>query len=283
MSNRKALLVGINRFKNYPTATLNGCVNDAHDMAAVLKDVLGYRDTEITILTDASATKDAIMITLKTMVEDAKGGKLSELIFALSSHGTQLPDASDDESDKADEVFCPHDLAAKGNAWDPDHVISDDELHDLFIQLPKSARLEVFLDTCHSGTGLKNIDPLLLLLPNAPKPRYLPPPSQEAFEEVSKMTPRGLVTNRAPSEKLPGDTCILWAACKADQTSADASFNARANGAFTYHYVKAVREGRGKLSRMQVRDQVRKALKQGKFEQTPQLETDAANRGKRSG
>jgi hypothetical protein len=34
---------------------------------------------------------------------------------------------------------------------------------------------------------------------------------------------------------------------------------------------------------MQVRDQVRKALKQGKFEQTPQLETDAANRGKRSG
>lgn len=282
-SKRLALLVGINQFKNYPTAALNGCVNDANDMAALLKDVLGFKDSEITVLTDKQATKAHIMSKLKSMVDAAKAGQAEYLVFSFSSHGTQLPDQSGDEDDKADEVFCPHDLAAKGDKWDPDYVISDDELHDLFIQLPKTARLEAFLDTCHSGTGLKDIDPIKLLLPDAPKPRYLPPPSLEAFERVDKLKLRGLVNGRTKREKPPGETCILWAACKADQTSADASFNARANGAFTYHYIKAVRESTNELIRTKIRDRVRTALKQGKFEQIPQLETNATNRGKRSG
>lgn len=283
MLKRLALLVGINQFKNYPTAALNGCVNDANDMAALLKDMFAFKDSDITVLTDKQATKARIMSKLKSMVDAAKTGRADYLIFSFSSHGTQLPDESGDESDKADEVFCPHDLAAKDDKWDPNYVISDDELHDLFIQLPKTAQLEAFLDTCHSGTGLKDIDPMKLLLPGAPKPRYLPPPSLEAFERVSKLAPRGLVNGRAKREKLPGDTCILWAACKADQTSADASFNARANGAFTFHFIKAMRESKNELGRMKIRDRVRAALKQGKFDQIPQLETDATNRGKRSG
>ena len=39
----RALCVGINLFKNYPQSTLHGCVNDANDMASVLKAYLGLK------------------------------------------------------------------------------------------------------------------------------------------------------------------------------------------------------------------------------------------------
>jgi hypothetical protein len=92
------------------------------------------------------------------MVADAKAGKLNYLVFSLSSHGTQMNDTSGDEPDGKDEAFVPHDIAEKAGAWDPAHIISDDEFHDLFVQLPANVLLEVYLDTCHSGTGLRGAE-----------------------------------------------------------------------------------------------------------------------------
>ncbi len=282
MSDRKALLVGINKFKNYPGATLSGCVNDANDMAKLLKDLLGFTDSDITILTDAQATKAKIMAGLSSMVADAKAGKLKYLVVSLSSHGTQVPDIGQDEPDRADEAFCPYDLAQKGNQWDLDHIIVDDELHDLFVQLPKNVLLECYFDTCHSGTGLKDVNAIAMLMPNAPKPRYLPPPSWEAFELVRDLPMGGLAGKRKKDKELASHN-ILWAGCKSDQTSADAFFAGRANGAFTYNFINVVRDSNNKLTRAQVRDKVRALLKKGKFEQIPQLECDATNRNQPAG
>ena len=269
-SSRRALCVGINKFKNYPASALQGCVNDANDMASLLKAFLGFTAKDITILTDAKATKANIMSNLTKMVADAKAGKLSYLVFSLSSHGTQVPDTSGDEPDKADEAFCPHDLAQAGNQWDPNHVICDDELHDLFIQLPETVLLEVYLDTCHSGTGLRAIDMLL-----DRKPRYLPPPSLVAFEEVEGRATRGI--HRKLLDK--GITHhILWAACRPDQTSADAHIGGSWHGAFTYYFAKEMRACQNKLARKDVLAKVRADLKAGKYTQTPQLESDATNR-----
>lgn len=154
MPGRKALCVGINKFQNYPSATLRGCVPDAENMTLLLEKLLGFASSDITTLVDSKATKANIMAGLKEMVKGAVDGKYSYLVFSLSSHGTQVPDLSGDEPDRADEAFCPHDLAQKGDKWDPNHIIADDELRDLFVQLPKGVLLEVYLDTCHSGTGL---------------------------------------------------------------------------------------------------------------------------------
>ena len=134
MAGKKALFVGINKFASYPQFTLNGCVNDANDMAKLYKDLLGFKASEIVILTDAKATKTAIMAALKSMVADAKAGVFSYLVFGLSSHGTQMNDTSGDEPDGMDEAFVPHDIAEKKGHWDPAHIIGDDELHDLFTQ-----------------------------------------------------------------------------------------------------------------------------------------------------
>lgn len=269
-TNRKALCVGINKFKNYPSATLQGCVNDANDMSALLQKLLGFQSGDITTLLDAQATKANIMSHLKAMVDGAKAGKYSYLVFSWSSHGTQVPDLDGDESDRADEAFCPHDLTQKGNQWDRNHIIVDDELRDLFIQLPANVLLEVYLDTCHSGTGLKAIDMLL-----DRKPRYLPPPSLEAFQEVEGKRSRGL--SRGLLEKGIVHH-ILWAACRADQTSADASIASGWHGAFTYYFCKEMYACNNSLSRAQVLAKVRSDLAAGHYSQIPQLESEATKR-----
>ena len=284
MAGKKALFVGINKFANYSQFTLNGCVNDAKDMAALYKDLLGFKTTEMSTLTDAQATKANIMARLNAMVADAKAGKLNYLVFSLSSHGTQMNDTSGDEPDGKDEAFVPHDIAEKNGAWDAAHIISDDELHDLFAQLPASVLLEVYLDTCHSGTGLRGAEFGL----HAPRARYIAPPDHEFEQKTAKM--RGFVLDRPPAGSakkgaaeaskaaVAGAHHVLWTGCKANQTSADAYFNGRYNGAFTYYFVKVMRDTQNKLSRKEVIAKMRALMKSG-FAQTPQLEGNATNRG----
>lgn len=269
-NNRAALCVGINQFKNYPSSALQGCVHDAQDMSALLQKLVSFSSSDVTLLTDAQATKANIMQRLQQMVVGAKAGKYSYLVFSMSSHGTQVPDTGGDEPDKADEALCPHDLAAKGNQWDRNHIIVDDELHDLFVQLPSNVLLEVYLDTCHSGTGLKAIDMLL-----ERKPRYLPPPSLEAFEQVEGKRSRGLPDRLREKGLHPH---VLWAACRSNQTSADALIDGAWHGAFTYYFCKEMYACNNKLSRQQVLTKVQADLKGGKYSQTPQLDTDATNR-----
>ena len=272
-SNRRALCVGINNFKNYPASQLQGCVNDANDMEALLKKWSGFTPGDIVKLTDSQATKANIMKNLKEMVDGAKQGKYSYLVFSLSSHGTQVPDTSGDETDKKDEAFCPHDLATAGNIWDPNHVIVDDEFHDLFIQLPDNVLLEVYLDTCHSGTGLKALD----FLPDR-KPRWMPPPSMEAFEDLENRRSLTLIDKTRGDILRLGKNHILWAACLAKQTSSDAHIAGGWHGAFTYYFCKVMNDTKNKLARKDVLDKVRQALKPGRYDQVPQLECPATAR-----
>jgi len=280
MAGKKALFVGINKFANYPQFTLNGCVNDAKDMGALYKEFLGFKASEITTLTDAQATKANVMSKLTAMVADAKAGKLNYIVFALSSHGTQMNDASGEEPDGKDEAFVPYDIAEKNGKWDPAHIICDDEFHDLFTTLPSNVLLEVYLDTCHSGSGLRGAEFGL----HAPRARYVAPPDHEFAEKTAKM--RGFVLDRrrgassatkVASKEVAGQHHILWTGCKANETSADAYFNGRYNGAFTYYFVKVVRGSRNKLSRKAVVAKMR-ALMKDDFKQNPQLEGNATNR-----
>jgi hypothetical protein len=263
--------VGINKFQNLPTNNwLQGCVNDANDMEALLKKWLGFAPGDIVKLTDNQATKANIMKNIKEMVDGAKQGKYSYLVFSISSHGTQVPDTSRDEPDFRDEAYCPYDLAVAGNVWDPNHIIIDDELHDLFVQLPQNVLLEVYADTCHSGDSLKALD----LLPDR-KPRFLPPPSYEAFKKIESLPARGLAKSFLEKGIIHH---ILWAACQFNQTSADANIAGAWHGAFTYYFCQVMNATQNKLARKDVLIQVRNKLKGGHYSQTPQLESEATKR-----
>jgi len=264
---KKALCVGINNFKNYPGSSLNGCINDAYDMEGILVQYMGFEERDVVKLVDKEATKSNIMKNLQEMVGGAMSGEYDRLIFSMSSHGTQMPDVSGDEPDDFDEAFCPYDLDVRGDEWDPDRIILDDELHDLFTQLPEDVSLEVYLDTCHSGTGLRAMEPL-----HDREPRYIPPPSGEVFQKV------GSREFRHPP--LLGNH-ILWAACRSDQTSADAFISEEWHGAFTYYFCREIKISENKLSRDEVLKNVARELDANGYSQIPQLECDATTRAKK--
>ena len=281
---RKALLVGINDYQQ--VNDLKGCINDVTNLRNILKTFLGFQNSDLRVLTDARATKANILTRLNWLVRGAKAGDF--LLFQFSGHGSQIRDRDGDElSDHMDELICPFDMDWDGN------YITDDDLRDIFKKLPQGVTLEVVLDSCHSGTGLRAaVDlgrPIEFGRPVEwggsaelereayRRARYLPPPPDivarwEGEEDLLEAPHafRNLV--RASTHQ------ILWAGCKDFQTSADAFINGTYNGAFTYYFCRAMREAGGALARSELLRRVRQSLAHNRYEQIPQLECDPAVR-----
>ncbi|GAA2744701.1 caspase family protein [Terrabacter aerolatus] len=275
---RRALCVGINEFESLPqTSWLAGCVNDANDIAQALKP-LGFTGSATTVLTDAAATKSAVMAALNALVDTAKPG--DHIIFTLSSHGTQLPNepGGDFEPDDLDEAFACHDIRQKGDQWDRDTVIVDDEMHDLLARVPSGVLFEVLLDTCHSGTGLKDLEEIMQAQLLGRKPRFLPQPTPKGLDRARALraqAPAGRPDRRALVEltksRSTASKPVLFAACKSGQTASDATFGGRSNGAFTYLFLKALKE-QPAATRSDLLRAVTAGLKGGNFSQRSTLE-----------
>jgi hypothetical protein len=274
------LCVGINEFKSLPMSSwLSGCVNDANDLAKALKK-LGFTARTTTVLRDKDATKKKVMSALTDMVEKSAPG--DQLVFTFSSHGTQVPSVpgDPDEPDGLDEAFACHDIKSDGDSWDSKTVIVDNELRDVLAKVPEGVLVEVLLDTCHSGTGLKDLDDIQQAMLLGRRPRFLPPPTPRGLHrarDIRATTPRsvdrkslGELTRVSKGTAKP----VLFAACRPDQTASDATFDNRPNGAFTYLFLKELGED-GSRSRSQLASAVTKGLKTGDFEQRSTLEAPA--------
>lgn len=265
---KKALLVGVNDYMG--VGDLKGCVNDVLDMHFSLRSLFHFQTSEIRVLTDSRATKDNILYRLKWLVKNAKAGDF--LVFHFSGHGSQIRDRDGDEVvDHIDELICPHDMN-----WDGAYI-TDDELNRIFAGLPDGVLLEVFLDCCHSGTGLREMGlaPPPELAPEHPMlNRYLPPPADILLRfsgEEDDLTPREFTRGFKERGRKHH---ILWAGCMAKQTSADAYIGDRYHGAFTYYFNSHLRRDPN-VSRKKLLEKVRASLRHGGFSQIPQLEMDA--------
>jgi len=271
----KALLVGINA---YPDAPLSGCVNDVKDMANYLVAEHGFAPSSIRLLVDRRATTAAIIERLNWLVKDAKPG--DRLVFHHSCHGTQVATRTPaEEIDGKDEVMCPVDFD-----WTEKHLIRDKTLHDIFSKLPAGVKVVWVADCCHSGTLDRDIAPPA---PGAKKKankkakilgsRFLPPPVdlqwrlKGADHLGHKATPLHAKVVAAPLN------LAFVSGCKDTQTSADANFGGRANGALTYFLLKHLKKLKGQpLST--VIQAVRKDLAQSGYDQIPQLDgAEASN------
>ena len=256
----KALLVGINA---YPSPNeLRGCVNDIEDMATFIVDTYGFQRADIRLLKDKRATTRAIRNALTRLVDGAKPG--DRLLFHYSGHGAQM--ASHDqkqEIDGLDEVICPVDFD-----WTDAHVLRDKDFHRIFSTVPKGVEFVWVSDSCHSGDLFRD-----LVDPNAPyrKARSIAPPPAIA-EEIRSAREMGF--GRSPLlDPSAAPNVALIAGCKSTQTSADADFGPRANGAATYFLLQQLkRHPRQPLKT--VIPKVVQALAAGDFAQEPQLEGD---------
>ena len=274
---KKALLVGIN---DYPGTQndLYGCVNDITNVYDILVKYFAFVPSDIVLLSNARARKAAILDGLRKLLGGAQAG--DTLVFHYSGHGSQVRDTEGDELDDGkDEIICPFDFN-----W-TDGFIKDDDLASLIADLKKGVRLEVILDSCHSGTGTRELILDRRSLAARPpdgmtaasvwnsalciRPRFLsaPPDIQLRADEVFG---KELRLRRIGRDEPMNH--VLWAACRPEQFSADADIDGKPAGAFTFYFCRHLRDTQGRVTRDQLLKLVRASLKHEGFSQVPQMD-----------
>lgn len=263
---RRSFHVGINDYP-YDGSDLNGCVNDAHAWAELLIDIFGFPRSNVTILTDADATRKRILDGLKSLLAGARSGDV--LVFTNSSHGSYVADTDGDEP-KYDEILCPYDIA--------DNHIVDDELRNLFDDLPAGVSLSVVLDNCFSGTATRAaLDDIIpgLRTPDERRVRFLSPAlrGMKVLENPWTAQPKGKETH--PQSRMKD---ILLSGCTDREYSYDAYLGGTYHGAMTYYATDIIRRAKGKLTYSQLHTRLLNAITD--YPQHPQLEGKAANKKK---
>jgi len=206
---KRALLIGINDYKNLPCYSpvikrdlenLEGAVNDVNRMKNILIGRFGFRADDILILRNEQATRMGILNAFDNwLIRGTRAG--DTVFFHFSGHGTQVADQNGDEDDGLDEALCAHEVKPNGakNIVDAG-VILDDELGVLFRKLDKRS-VTAFIDACHSGsvTRLAGGKPVATLEPTpAYRSRYIP-------VDVEMGSARG---KDAPLSNIPRQTDI---------------------------------------------------------------------------
>jgi len=246
MSIKRALLVGINYFRN-PNAQLNGCIEDINNIRGVLMDAYGYNSENIIMLRDDDPskmpTKANIMVALQSIV--ASSGVNDEVWIHYSGHGTQLRDTNGDESDRLDEAIVPVDYPTVG-------MISDDELFNVV----RNLRCRAFLvfDSCHSGSVCD---------------------LQYSIHYVN-----GAFSKAITSNKLVGNpNVVVMSGCRDAQTSADSFDNTvkEFGGALTISLIESLRKNKHAADILKIYNDTCYLLMKTGYDQIPVLSSSVAN------
>ncbi len=297
----KALILGINHYKT--VTPLRGCVNDAETMKGLLVDVFKFFGKNVKMLADDQVVKAEVVKQLDWLFQGAKPG--DRVVLHFSGHGSYIDDTDGDEDDGRDELIALYDM----DFGDPGTFLLDDELRDWTKKKPSGVELTVVLDNCHSGTGTRmliaeepggkrrqvEVDPEVTLKrsiadvalsrgldavdvaaramrpdnPDVVRVRFIEPP-QAIKDRVEKASARRIASRGYVEVKELNH--VLLAACRDDQTAADATIDGVPCGAFTFYLNRTIRDGGASLSRQALIDDVGTALQEGRFSQVPQLE-----------
>lgn len=280
-----ALLSAVN---GYPTSPLRGCENDVDNMHALLTQTCGVPAENVRVLREAQATKASILGELELLTFRAQRGDV--VVWHYSGHGSQLRDPHHDEADGLDECVVPYFSA--GEEWWRDPLTDDVLRARVVTPLARGVTFVAVLDSCHSGTMLRESVAGFTETPHGPvRARYLRPPlaQQVAARQPARTGWRSWVglgpPLRAMGAKLTARvdlmggssaaSAILLAGCRAGQTSADAEINGQPCGAFTWSLCESVRaqvRGGRMPSYAEALAGARFRLKHLGFSQVPQLQ-----------
>jgi metacaspase-1 len=259
---KKALVVGINDYAPIGTGgpDLNGCVNDARDMANTLV-ICGFAPANVRIITNQNATRANIISYLGWLLNGCVSG--DSLVFYYSGHGTRVANIGPDlEIDGLDEAICPHDYATAG-------VLRDDDFKAIFDSKVKpGVNFEVIFDGDFANETPRFITPMLEDEFYFSYAKELKPKKSKKDSDSSKTT-KALVP-------VAGLNHTLWAACKDNQVSMEATIAGSVRGYFTYYFCKILRATSGNITRRLLDAQTANALAAAGVAQINQTESLAA-------
>lgn len=292
----KALLVGINA---YPDAPLRGCHNDVLQLRALLAERYSLADGGLRLLLDEAATTAAITDGLRWLAAAEPEERDPVRLFHFAGHGTYIADQEGDEPDGQDECLVPYDYATAG-------PLSDDRLAELYHDFGPATHLLLVMDSCHSGT----IDRLpaqdirfRFMRASADEQERIAVAARrvrqqrdifvaayiqeqggaalapEEYRDAARAAQAAFERAQFGLEERD-DELVLLAACRADETAADARFGADYHGALSYYLLEALRETGPTLTYGALIERLGRSLHASDFVQEPQLTCSAANRGR---
>jgi hypothetical protein len=263
---KRAVCVGINDYP-FEDKDLDGCVNDAKAWRELLVEQFDFPASDVALLTDQEATRQAMYDGLKGLIEGASDGDV--LVFTNSSHGSYIPDTSGDE-ESYDEVLCPYDSN--------ESLLTDDDVRGLLDALPAGVSMTVITDSCYSGSVTRAMDMTRLGQPEEShlKRRFLDP-SLLADGARSKPLPDapGIRPKGRMAFPESGMNHVLLSGCMDWEVSWDAPIDGVFHGAMSYHAIKAIRDAGANLTYAELHERLQPMLDAARYHQHPQLEGPA--------
>jgi hypothetical protein len=144
MAQGYSLHIGLNGvdpagYNGWP-GTLSGCLNDANAMQGICA---GQGFTTQTLL-NGDATANAILSAIGQCAYNLQSG--DTFIISYSGHGSQVPDTTGTSPTGLDDTWVAYDRMLLGH-----------ELYNLWSQFSAGVRIEVYSDSCHSGTVIREL------------------------------------------------------------------------------------------------------------------------------
>ena len=120
--------------------TLAGCVNDANAM----QSICAAQGFTTQVLLNEQATSDAILGGIGQAAYNLQPG--DTFVLSYSGHGGQVPDTTGDSPNGLDDTWVAYDRMVLGH-----------ELYNLWSQFAAGVKIEVYSDSCHSGTVVREL------------------------------------------------------------------------------------------------------------------------------
>lgn len=256
---KKAFTFGINDYFGTQN-DLRGCCNDAKNWANLLSTQYGF---SVTTLLDSQVTKANVKKTMLDLITTSKAG--DSLVFTYSGHGTSVVDTNNDELDGKDEAIC---LYGNGGI----DLLTDDEIREIFNQLPQGVKLVFISDSCFSGSVSRAFLTAMNDASYYSKPKYLPP-----SDDMEAMRLLGTPTIKAFAYPEEGMNHILISGTNDSSYSYDANIGGQPCGAFSYYAIQVLKNN-PKITYADFYKKLSVSLPSQSYPQSPQLEGSESNK-----
>ncbi len=255
---KKALLIGIDVYlpenaiavnsSGRSWVNLDGCVNDALSIKAILTSKYGFDEHNIDFLANEKASRDGIINAIKQLINTSERGDIVVIYYA--GHGSQIKNTASTEADMKDETMVPSD----SYLGKPD--IRDKEMNELFYQLSqKGVILTVIFDSCHSGSvgrGLTGYEP---------KSRHMAPVTGAQVNDPSVV------------HDLTANDVLIISAAQDDETAKEQQDEqGNPHGAFTFALIQALKTLPANAPAIKIFESTRAVIKYNGKSQEPVFE-----------
>ena len=214
------------------------------------------------MLTDADATRAGILAGIRDWLAAGTGPGARALLY-FAGHGYFQPDENGDEPDGFDEALVPHDARLVSNETRPlkvANLILDDEIGRELAAL-KDRRVQVIVDSCHSGTMTRSLVPpaadrrvVRTLMPEAGHTRSAAP-AYRGSAAAARQRDAGFIEG--------ADNIAVWTAVSPLQLALEDREADEPQGVFTRRFVQGIaerradRDGDGKVVHAELLDYLR--------------------------